>query len=137
MPGINKIILIGNLGRDPELRQTQGGNAVCEFSIAVNETWYDKDKKKQERVEWLAITAWGKLAEICSKHLSKGRQVYVEGKLRTRSWDDKNGGKRYKTEVVAETVQFLGGPNSGNGQRQQQKQDEWDPDPGPEDDLPF
>lgn len=121
--GVNKAIFLGNLGKDPELRQLRAGSAVCEFSIAINETWYDKDKKKQERTEWINIVAWGKLAEICSKHLTKGQQVYVEGRLRTTSWDDKKtGSKRYKTEVVADTVRFLGGGR---------KRDEFDPEPPP------
>lgn len=106
MSGINKVIIVGHLGKDPELK-TAGANPVVNLSVATSESWMDKDNVKQERTEWHRVTAWGKLAELCGKHLSKGRQVYVEGKLQTRSWDD-NGQKKYSTEVIASTVQFLG-----------------------------
>lgn len=134
MSGVNRVILVGNLGKDPELRQTNGGSGVCSFSIAVNETWKDKDGKKQERVEWIEVVAWKQLAEICSRYLTKGKQVYVEGKLRTRSWEDKDKNKRYKTEVIADNVQFLGG---GGGKP---KDDVFEQDPGPQvpdSDFPF
>lgn len=108
MAGINKVILVGNLGKDPELRHTPQGQAVCNFPIATSETWNDKNGQKQERTEWHRIVVWGKLGELCGKYLSKGRQVYVEGRLQTRAWDDKEGQKRYTTEVVAMGVQFLG-----------------------------
>lgn len=109
MAGINKVIIVGNLGKDPELRHTPQGQAVCNFSIATSESWTDKGGQKQERTEWHRVVVWGKLGELCGKYLAKGRQVYVEGKLQTRAWDDKDGQKRYTTEVVANTVQFLGG----------------------------
>jgi single-strand DNA-binding protein len=109
MAGINKVILVGNLGKDPELRHTPQGQAVCNFSIATSESWTDKGGQKQERTEWHRIVVWGKLGELCAKYLTKGRQAYIEGKLQTRAWDDKDGQKRYTTEVVATTVQFLGG----------------------------
>jgi single-strand DNA-binding protein len=109
MAGINKVILVGNLGKDPELRHTPQGMAVANFSIATSESWTDKSGQKQERTEWHRIVVWGKLAELCGKYLQKGRQVYIEGKLQTRAWDDKEGQKRYTTEVVASGVQFLGG----------------------------
>jgi single-strand DNA-binding protein len=108
MAGINKVIIVGNLGKDPELRHTPQGQAVCNFSIATSESWNDKAGQKQERTEWHRVVVWGKLGELCSKYLQKGRQVYLEGKLQTRAWDDKDGQKRYTTEVVANTVQFLG-----------------------------
>jgi single-strand DNA-binding protein len=108
MAGINKVILVGNLGKDPELRHTPQGQAVCNFSIATSESWNDKSGQKQERTEWHRIVVWGKLGELCAKYLSKGRQAYIEGKLQTRAWDDKDGQKRYTTEVIALTVQFLG-----------------------------
>lgn len=110
MAGINKVILVGNLGNDPEMKYTTGGQAVARFNIATSESWTDKSGQKQERTEWHKIVVWGKLGEICGKHLAKGRQAYIEGKLQTRQWEDKEGQKRYTTEVVAATVQFLGAP---------------------------
>ena len=111
---VNKVILVGNLGKDPEVRYTQTGSAVANFSIATSEQWNDRDGKKQERTEWHNIVVWGKQAEHCGQYLSKGRQVYVEGSIRTRSYDDKSGNKRYITEIVAQRIQFLGG---GGGTR--------------------
>ena len=108
MPGINKAILIGNLGRDPEMRYTADGLAVANFTIATSEAWKDKNTgEKKERTEWHRIVAFGKIGEICGEYLSKGRQVYVEGRLQTRSWE-KDGVTRYTTEIVASDVQFLG-----------------------------
>jgi single-strand DNA-binding protein len=107
--GVNKVILIGNLGKDPEVRFTPSGAAVANFNIATNESWTDKSGQKQERTEWHRIVVWGKLAELCGEYLKKGRQCYVEGRLQTREWTDKEGKKNYTTEVVAQTVQFLGG----------------------------
>lgn len=107
MAGINKVILIGNLGKDPELRHTPQGQAVANFSLATSESWNDKNGQKQERVEWHRVVVWGKPAELVAKYLSKGRKAYVEGRLQTRAWDDKDGQKRYTTEIVANTVQFL------------------------------
>jgi single-strand DNA-binding protein len=113
--GVNKVILIGNLGADPEVRFTPGGQAVANFRIATNESWTDKNQQKQERTEWHRIVVWGKLAELCGEYLKKGRQAYVEGRLQTREWTDKEGKKNYTTEVVAQTVQFLGGRGEGGG----------------------
>ena len=107
MAGINKVILIGNLGKDPELRHTPQGQAVANFPLATSESWTDKNGQKQERTEWHKIVVWGKPAELTAKYLTKGRKAYVEGRLQTRAWDDKEGQKRYTTEVVANTVQFL------------------------------
>lgn len=107
MAGINKVILIGNLGKDPELRHTPQGQAVANFSLATSESWNDKNNQKQERTEWHKVVVWGKPAELVAKYLSKGRKAYVEGRLQTRAWDDKDGQKRYTTEIVATTVQFL------------------------------
>jgi single-strand DNA-binding protein len=116
MAGINKVILVGNLGKDPEVRHTPNGQAVANFSVATSESWTDKGGQKQERTEWHRVVAWGKLAELCGKYLSKGRQCYIEGKLQTRAWDDKDGGKRYTTEIIASTVQFLSsGAGAGAG----------------------
>lgn len=114
MASVNKVILIGNLGADPEVRYTPGGQAVCELRMATNESWTDKNGAKQERTEWHRVVVWGKQAENCGKYLSKGRTAYVEGRLQTRQWDDKEGNKRYTTEIVADRVQFLGG---GGGER--------------------
>jgi len=112
---VNKVILIGNLGSNPEVRFTPGGQAVANFRIATNESWTDKSGQKQERTEWHRIVVWGKLAELCGEYLTKGRSCYVEGKLQTREWTDKEGKKNYTTEVVAQTVQFLGGKGEGAG----------------------
>jgi single-strand DNA-binding protein len=111
---INKVILIGRLGKDPEMRFTPSGKAVTNFTLATNENWTDQSGEKQERTEWHRIVTWGKLAENCAKLLAKGKQVYVEGRIQTRSWDDKDGNKRYTTEVVANTMQMLGPIESGN-----------------------
>ena len=117
--GINKAILVGNLGADPETRFTQSGTAVCNFRIATSEAWKDKQSgEAQERTEWHPIVAWGKLGEICGEYLRKGSQVYVEGKLQTRKWQDKDGQDRYTTEIVANEMQMLG----GRGERQEQAQ---------------
>lgn len=111
---VNKVILVGNLGSDPELRYTQGGHAVANFNIATNERWTDKEGKTNERTEWHKIVVWGRQAENCEKYLSKGRQVFIEGRLQTRDWEDKDGNKRFTTEIVANNVQFLssGGPGA-------------------------
>jgi len=115
MSSVNKVILIGNLGAKPELKYLPSGQAVCEMRLATNEKW-TKDGQTQEKTEWHRIKAWGKTGENCAQYLDKGRQIYVEGKLETRSWDDKNTGeKRYATEIVALTVQFLGGGGGGDG----------------------
>ena len=111
---VNKVILIGNLGKDPELRFTSTGSAVARFPIATSEVWNDRDGNKQERTEWHNIIVWGKQGESCSQYLAKGRQVFVEGSIRTRSYDDKSGNKRYVTEIVAQRIRFLGG---GGGTR--------------------
>jgi single-strand DNA-binding protein len=111
--GVNKVILVGNLGRDPEVRYTPGGQAVANFTVATNEAWTDKSGQKQERTEWHRIVVWGKQAELCGEYLSKGRQVYVEGRLQTREWTNKEGAKQYTTEVVANQVVFLAGGERG------------------------
>jgi len=118
MASVNKVILVGNLGRDPELRYIQSGQAVANFTLATNDRWRDKEGNNQERTEWHRIVVWGKSAENCAQFLQKGRSVYVEGRLQTREWEDKDGNKRQTTEVVAQTVQFLGGrgaAESGGG----------------------
>lgn len=112
MAGINKVILVGNLGADPEIRYTPGGMAVANFSLATSET-FSKDGQKQTKTEWHKIVAFGKLAEICGEYLSKGKQVYIEGKIQTRSWEDKEGVKKYMTEIVANSMQMLGSKGEG------------------------
>lgn len=107
MAGVNKVIIVGRLGQDPEMKAVGQGATVTRISVATSENWVDKSGQKQERTEWHRVVVWGKLAEICGKYLAKGRQVYVEGRLQTRSWED-NGQKKYSTEIVASTVQFLG-----------------------------
>lgn len=113
--GINKAILIGNLGSDPEMKYTASGTPLCTFRLATSETFKDREGNQQERTEWHRVVAWGKTGEICGKYLSKGRQCYVEGSIRTRSWDDQDGNKRYMTEINARDVQFLGGGGSDRG----------------------
>jgi len=109
MSGVNKVILVGNLGANPELRYTQGQQAVANLRIATTERWTDKSGQKQEATEWHRVVVWGKQAEIVGQYLTKGRQVYVEGRIRTRQWQDQQGQKRFTTEIVAQNVQMLGG----------------------------
>src|SRR5687767_13996456 len=112
MASLNKVMLIGNLGRDPELRFTASNQGVCNFSIATSENWKDQSGEKQERTTWHRIVVWGKLAELCSEHLRKGRSVFLEGRLQTREYEDRSGNKKQTTEVVAEKVVFLGGKDT-------------------------
>jgi len=121
MASVNKVILVGNLGSDPELRRTQSGTAVVSFSIATSEKWTDKNGQQNEDTEWHNITAWNKQAEILAQYLQKGSSVYIEGKLKTSSWDD-NGVKKYKTDIIVREFQFLGGSKQQT-QQQQNKQD--------------
>ena len=138
---LNKVMLIGNLGKDPELRYTSGGVAVATFSLATNESWKDQDGNMQERTEWHNIVAWKKLAEICGEWLKKGKKVYIEGRIQTRSYDDKNtGAKKYITEIVAENMIMLdgkGGSESGTGGGATSQASEPGPVAKVEDDLPF
>jgi single-strand DNA-binding protein len=107
---VNKVILIGNLGRDPEVRSTPSGQPVANFSVATNRRWKDRDGNRQEQTEWHNIVCWGRQAEIAGQYLTKGKQIYIEGRLQTRSWDDKQSGeKKYRTEIVCENFQMLGG----------------------------
>lgn len=146
MAGVNKVIVVGNLGRDPELKYTEGGQPVCRLAVATTRVWTNKQTdQKQEETEWHRVTVWGKQAEHCNNFLEKGRQVYVEGRLRTSSYEQ-DGVKKYSTEIVAETVQFLGGrgdnqggggnsstdSNNGGGGSQQD-----DVEPDEDDDIPF
>lgn len=116
---VNKVILVGNLGRDPELRKTAGGAPVTDFAIATTDKYTDKSGQRQEQTEWHNIVCWNRLAEIASQYLKKGSSVFIEGKLRTRSWED-NGHKKYKTEIVATSLQLLDKPTGGGGFGQQQ-----------------
>ena len=145
---VNKVILIGNLGQDPETRNTQGGQAVCNLRVATTDKYKDRDGTWVDRTEWHTVTVWGKQAEACGQYLHKGKQVYVEGRLQTRKWQDKEGKDRYSTEVVADNVRFLGGREEG-GQREERREPEQnrgrggggeqyrEPDPGGDDGIPF
>lgn len=112
---VNKVILVGNLGKDPELRYTPSGAAVATFSLATTERFKDRDGNRQEKTEWHNVVAWRQLAEICGKFLHKGKQVYIEGKIQTRSYDDRDGNKRYITEIVADQMQMLGSRDDAQG----------------------
>ncbi|MBW7995396.1 MAG: single-stranded DNA-binding protein [Candidatus Glassbacteria bacterium] len=112
---VNKVILIGNLGGDPELRHTASNVPVVNFTVATNESWVNKEGVREERTEWHRIVAWRRLAEICHEYLRKGTQVYIEGKLQTRNWEDQSGQKRYMTEVVADEMVILGSRPAGSG----------------------
>lgn len=143
MSGVNKVIIVGRLGNDPEIKHTQNGQTVARLSVATSENWTDKSGQKQERTEWHRIVVWGKLADLCGKYLSKGRQVYLEGRLQTRSWEDPNGQKKYSTEIVANTVQFLGGganteASTGTGYDNSMNQD-FGPEPSfnADEEIPF
>lgn len=120
MASVNKVILIGNLGSDPELRYTPQGSAVANFSVATNEVWTNKEGKKEERTEWHKIVVWGKQAETCNTYLKKGKQVYIEGSIRQRSWEDKEGNKRYTTEIIAQSIKFLGRAEGATAQTQKE-----------------
>ena len=123
---VNKVILIGNLGKDPEVRFTANGKALARFPIATSEVWNDAGGNRQERTKWHNIIVWGKQGESCGQYLAKGRQVFVEGSIRSRTYDDKSGNKRYITEIIAQRVRFLGG---GGGTRVPQ---ETEPEPAAE-----
>jgi len=143
MSGVNRVILIGNLGANPELRYTQGQQAVANLRIATTERWTDKNGQKQEATEWHRVVVWGRQAEICGQYLTKGRQVFIEGSIRTRQWQDQQGQKRFTTEIVARNVQMLG----GRGERPAEDVEATVPPDegpirddfggGPDDDIPF
>jgi single-strand DNA-binding protein len=143
MRGVNKVILVGNLGADPDVRYSSTGAAVVNFRIATSENWTNKEGGKETRTEWHRIVAFGKLAEICAEYLNKGKQVYVEGRLRSRSWEDKEGNKKWTTEVVASNVVMLGGAAEGGpSARDQGRETGGEPAEPPEptqqdDDIPF
>lgn len=143
MAGVNKVILVGFLGADPEARTTPAGQMVANMSVATSEVFNNREGQRQERTEWHQVVLWGKLAELAHKWLQKGSQVYLEGKLQTRSWDDQQSGqKRYKTEVVADRMTFLGSPKGQQRTDEQHRQQQQAPaaDPGPgyfDEDVPF
>lgn len=141
MASVNKVILIGNLGSDPDVRYTPSGTAVANFNIATNESWTNKEGTREERTEWHRIVCWNRTAELCGEYLSKGRTVYIEGRLQTREWEDKEGQKRYTTEVVAQSVKFLGGRNGGGKDTPKSAsaapKEEGAPAVPVEDDIPF
>ncbi len=142
MGSVNKVILIGNLGKDPEVRHTPNGTAVANFPIATNEAWNNREGQREERTEWHRVVAFGRLAEICGQYLKKGKQVYIEGRLQTRSWDDRDGNKRYTTEIVAGTMTMLGRAGEGPSDSYAPPIDEAGfagrPSSGPDDDdIPF
>ena len=144
MASVNKVILIGNLGKDPEIRTTPQGTSLARFSVATTTNWKDSSGARQEKTEWHDVVAWEKLAQICGEYLHKGKMVYVEGSLQTRSWEDQNGQKRYKTEVKANNVVMLsprdasrapgGAPGAGTGPREASEVAEA---PAYDDDVPF
>lgn len=134
MSGVNRVILVGHLGADPELRYTASGTAVTKFRIATTEVFTDRQGTRQERTEWHRITAWGKLAEICGQYLSKGRLVFIEGRIRSDSWEQ-DGVKRFSYEIVADTMKMLG---PGRGEMRESESPFPPPEGGvPEDDIPF
>jgi len=112
---LNKSMIIGNLGKDPEMRYTANGNAVTTFNVATSRTFSGADGERREETEWFTVVTWNRLAETCAQYLTKGRQVYVEGRMQTRSWDGNDGIKHYRTELIAETVKFLGNRGDGGG----------------------
>lgn len=114
MSGVNKVIIVGRLGADPEIKSVNNGQRVARLSIATSEVWMDKQNQKQERTEWHRVVVWGKAAENAGKYLAKGRQVYVEGRLQTSSWDKQDGTKAYATEIVANNLQYLGDGGATN-----------------------
>ncbi|OQX91683.1 MAG: single-stranded DNA-binding protein [candidate division Zixibacteria bacterium 4484_95] len=137
MASVNKAILIGNLGQDPEIRYAPSGQAVTTFRIATTEKWRDKDGQMQERTDWHNIVCWGRQAEIANEYLKKGRPVYIEGRIQNRSYDDKDGNKRYISEIVVQRLQFLGGKPEGT-QAPKQETEQPSPDITTDDeDLPF
>jgi len=139
---VNKVILVGNLGKDPEVRYGQSGTAVANFTLATNESWNTKEGQREERTEWHRVVAFGKLGEICGQYLKKGKQVYIEGRLQTRSWDDREGNKRNTTEMVATNMVMRGRTGAGPSDDMAPPLDEGSfsrsgPPRSGEDDIPF
>lgn len=134
--GVNLCIFIGNLGADPKWEPNKGSGR-CAWSMAVTESWRDRDGNKQERTDWVHVVAWGPLGKLCSEYLSKGRQVFVKGAWRVSSWDGQDGKKQYRTEIEAKEVEFLGGGEQRQGQQQSSGQGYAPPPPGDDDLIPF
>lgn len=137
MAGVNKVILIGNLGADPEIRYTGSGTAVANFRVATTERWTTPGGEKEERTEWHRIVAFGKLGEICGEYLSKGKQVYLEGRLQTRTWEDREGAQRTTTEIIATAMQMLGPGKGGASQSGDREVPSAEGEPLKDDDIPF
>jgi len=136
--GLNKVMVIGHLGKDPEMRYTPSGRPVTTFSVAVSRSWNTADGERRSETEWFNIVSWGNLAEICKQYLHKGQQVYIEGRLQTRRWEDKEGQKHTNVEVVANEMMMLGDRKDYNKDSQELKQDEEPSDPmADEDEFPF
>ena len=135
--GYQKVLLIGNVGRDPEVRYTASGTAVANFSLAVNEKWNNRDGESQERVTWFQVVAWGRLAEICGEYMTKGRQVFIEGRIQNKEWEDRDGGTRRRTEVVASSVQLLGRRDDTSDSGDDRERHDEGVSDGSEDDIPF
>lgn len=136
MASLNKVMILGNLGQDPELRHTANGKAVTTLRVATNEVWNDASGQRQERTEWHSVVVWGRQAETCKQYLSKGRTVFAEGRLQTRKWQDQSGSDRYTTEIVADRIQFIGGGGAGGGGGERSGYDS-EPPPPADDDIPF
>ena len=136
MSGVNKVIIIGNLGKDPDVRYGSDGGAICSLTVATSDSWKDKSGNKQERTEWHRVVAFKKLAEIMEQYLSKGSKVYIEGSLQTRKWQGQDGQDRYTTEIVARDMQMLDGKQSGPSQHEQEKSNGYQKD-GLDDGIPF
>jgi len=134
---VNKVVLIGRLGADPEIRYTPSGAEVATFRMATSETWTNKSGEKEERTEWHRIVAWRGLAKICGEFLSKGKLVYIEGRLRTRSWEDRDGNKRSTTEIEAMDMKMLGGLGEANRKAKEPAEDHGPPPVKDEEDIPF
>ena len=144
MASLNKVMLIGNLGKDPEVRYTAAGTAVASFALATSERFKNKNGEWEEKTEWHNVTLWARLAEIAGEYLSKGKTVYIEGRLQTRKWQDRDGKDRYTTEIVGEKMQMLSGKGEGGGGRQGAGRAAESQEPGyeepvfnPDDDIPF
>jgi len=137
MAGVNKVILVGNLGKDPEVRSLESGAKVASFSLATTESYKNKDGQRVDQTEWHNIVMWRGLAEVAEKYLKKGGQIYLEGKIRTRTWDDKDGNKRYTTEIIADTFTMLGAKREDAPQVINGPEPTPPAAPGPDDDLPF
>jgi single-strand DNA-binding protein len=138
MASVNKVILVGNLGSDPEVRYTPSGRAVANFSLATTERFTNKEGEKEERTEWHKIVAWARLGEICGEYLTKGSQIYIEGRLQTRNWEDRDGNKRYTTEIIAQAMQMLGGSKKGGEVKSaEESHPSEEPVSIPDDDIPF